>query len=112
MKVQDRIKELRVTSKKTQEDVAKLLDVPRPTYAKWEKDIHPDYSMLQKIADLYHTSVDYLLNGTSADLLPGGKVAIYVENDKLVDVSELPPAVRQQILEFIDFLKTQHLNKK
>ena len=112
MKVQDIIRELRIASKKTQEEVAKLLDVPRPTYAKWERDIHPDYSMLQKIANLYQTTVDYLLNGTSSDLLPGGKVAIYVENDKLVDISELPPEIRQQVLDYIKFIKTQYINKK
>jgi len=70
MKVQDRIKELRIASKKTQEEVAKLLDVPRPTYAKWERDIHPDYSMLQKIANLYQTTVDYLLTLPPRSPLP------------------------------------------
>jgi len=112
MKVQDRIRELRIVSHKTQVEVAKLLDVPRPTYAKWEKNIHPDYSMLQKIANLYQTSVDYLLNGTSDELFTGGKIVIYVEGNQIVDISQLTPAEKRTVLDFINFVNTQHNNKK
>ena len=113
MKVQDRIRELRIASQKTQEEVAKLLDVPRPTYAKWEKDIHPDYSMLQKIAKLHNVTVDYLLNGTLLpEALATGKMVIYVEENHIVDLSHLTPEGKKIVLDFINTVNALHNSKK
>jgi len=108
-----RIKELRNNKNLTQEELAQKLNTNRPTLSNWELDrTQPGYTMLKKVADFFEVSTDYLLNGTSADLLPGGKVAIYVENDKLVDISELPSEIRQQVLDYIKFIKMQYINKK
>jgi len=52
----------RVNLKLTQEDVAKKLDISRTTYAGYEKGYHePDIETLIKIADLFETSIDYLV---------------------------------------------------
>ena len=114
MGIGERIKELRVNKEVTQEELCKKIGVKnRSSLANWEANrITPDYETLQKIASYFGVTIDYIINGTSADLLPGGKVAIYVENDKLVDISELPPENRQQVLDYIKFIKTQYLTKK
>ena len=112
MTIHDRIKDLRIGINKTQQESANSIGVKRSTWANWESDIVPPADMVRKLADFFEVSTDYLLNGTSSDLLPGGKVAIYVENDKLVDISELPPEIRQQVLDYIKFIKTQYINKK
>ena len=112
MSIHERIKELRTGKELIQEELAKIIGVSRSTLANWEIDVTPGNTALKKLAKYFDVSIDYLLNGTSADLLPGGKVAIYVENDKLVDISELPPENRQQVLDYIKFIKTQYLTKK
>ena len=50
MSTQEIIKKLRSEKGLTQEEISKILGVPRSTYAKWEINITPDYSMVKKIA--------------------------------------------------------------
>lgn len=58
----ERLKTLRTTRKKTQSDFAKIIGVARTTYAMYEQgQREPDYVTLQKIADYYEVSIDYLL---------------------------------------------------
>lgn len=57
-----RLKELRKTRKLTQPQLAEKLNVGKSTVAMWETgDREPDYNMLQKIADFFNVSIDYLL---------------------------------------------------
>ncbi|WP_416144950.1 helix-turn-helix domain-containing protein [Planococcus koreensis] len=57
-----RLKTLRTKSNKTQSDFAKIIGVARTTYAMYEQgQREPDFATLQKIADYYEVSVDYLL---------------------------------------------------
>ncbi|WP_274623146.1 helix-turn-helix domain-containing protein [Planococcus sp. A6] len=57
-----RMKNLRSKSKMTQSELAKILGVARTTYAMYEQgQREPDYVTLQKIADYFDVSVDYLL---------------------------------------------------
>jgi transcriptional regulator with XRE-family HTH domain len=54
-------KELNMTKK----EVAKLLSIDQSTYGKYELGKRvPDAEMLQKLADIYKTSIDYLLGRT------------------------------------------------
>ena len=57
-----RLKELRVAAGYSQQTLAKKLQVVRSTIAMWETGgSNPDNVMLQKIADTFNVSVDYLL---------------------------------------------------
>ncbi len=57
-----RLKDRRTTMKLTQVQIAKLLDINQVTYQGYEKDKHyPDIFTLSKLADILHTSTDYLL---------------------------------------------------
>ena len=62
----------------SQEEVAEKIGVSRQAYARWEKgDVVPDVERCQKLAELYGTTIDALLNfsgkvGTSP-LAPGPK---------------------------------------
>jgi transcriptional regulator with XRE-family HTH domain len=69
MNINDKIKQLRLDKegKPTQEDIANALGIPRPTYAKWELNVHPDYSDVKRIAEYYHVSVEWLLNDFATD---------------------------------------------
>lgn len=59
----DKLKQLRQDKNYTQEQIAKILNVKRGTYASWEcgNDIIPT-KQLYKLAEFYHISIDYILN--------------------------------------------------
>lgn len=61
-----RLKQLRLDIGKTQEELAKILDLPRVTYANYESGRRePDNNTLSKLADYFKVSVDYLLGRTN-----------------------------------------------
>ena len=60
-----RIRELREDHDFTQREIAKMLDMPQPQYYRYEqgfRDIPTD--ILIKLADIYDTSTDYILERT------------------------------------------------
>lgn len=60
-----RLKYLRKSNNKTQQDLADILGITRPAYTAYEQGKrNPDYGILEKIADYYNVSVDYLLGRT------------------------------------------------
>lgn len=61
-----RIRDLREDNDLTQADIAKLLNVTQRTYSRYENDDRSiSLEQLIKLADFYHTSVDYLLERTN-----------------------------------------------
>ncbi|MBQ8209788.1 MAG: helix-turn-helix transcriptional regulator [Clostridia bacterium] len=60
-----RIRELREDHDLTQREIAKMLDMPQPQYYRYEqgfRDIPTD--ILIKLADIYGTTTDYILERT------------------------------------------------
>lgn len=58
----NRLKERRKELKMTQENLSDLLNINRVTYQGYESDRHkPDVDTLVKLADVLHTSTDFLL---------------------------------------------------
>lgn len=61
----ERIKSLREDSDKTQQQLADYLNLTRSAYSNYENDLRDiPVEVLSRIADYYHTSVDYLINRT------------------------------------------------
>lgn len=60
-----RIKDLREDNDKTQKEVAKYLNMHRSVYCRYESGEReiPTWAVL-KLAELYHTSTDYILGRT------------------------------------------------
>ncbi|SFT03813.1 helix-turn-helix domain-containing protein [Marininema halotolerans] len=57
-----RLRYLRKSKKLTQEEVARAIGIPRTTYTGYENgNREPDFETLQKLADFYNVSADYLL---------------------------------------------------
>lgn len=57
-----RIKDLREDSDLTQTDVAKILNISQATYSRYENGaLDLPSTALIRLAELYHTSVDYIL---------------------------------------------------
>ncbi|MCL1824064.1 MAG: helix-turn-helix transcriptional regulator [Oscillospiraceae bacterium] len=58
----NRIKDLREDNNYKQREIAEVLSISRSAYANYERGIRDiTEQVLQKLADFYHTSVDYLL---------------------------------------------------
>lgn len=61
----EQLKILRKRDGLTQAEVAARLGVDRSTYAKYENgQSEPNFEMLQKLADLFRSSADFLIGGT------------------------------------------------
>lgn len=64
----DRLRELRKSKGLSQAETARRLNINRITYSQYEMGRrHPDYETLNKIADFFGTSVDYLLGRKLSD---------------------------------------------
>ena len=62
----DRIRALRESKAYQQTDFAKKIDVTNVTLSRYETgERKPDYNTLQKIADYFEVSIDYLLGRTN-----------------------------------------------
>lgn len=60
-----RIKELRKEKKITQRELALKLEIDNTTVSKWEADVYePDANTLNKLADFFDVTTDYLLGRT------------------------------------------------
>ena len=57
-----RLRELRNSNKFTQQVISEKLDIAQTTYAGYETGKHePNADTLRKLAELYKTSVDYII---------------------------------------------------
>ena len=69
MKYGDRLKRLRESKKLSQQQLADKLNINRSTYARYELNkTQPDYETLQKLAEFYNVSIDYILTGVDTKL--------------------------------------------
>lgn len=65
-----RLKQLRTENDVSQSDIAKLLDVTRQAYSRYERgEREPDLEMLCKLADYYGVTVDYLIGHDSKSIM-------------------------------------------
>ncbi|MGI6069574.1 MAG: helix-turn-helix domain-containing protein [Blautia sp.] len=65
------LRELRLSRNVTQDELAKYLNVSRPTIAGYEtKNKQPDYEKLLKLAEFFNVSVDYLITGNHTYNIP------------------------------------------
>lgn len=61
----ERLKALRKEAKLTQKQMAEALSIKQPTYAQWENGrTKPKGETLEKFADFFNVSTDYLLGKT------------------------------------------------
>lgn len=104
----EKLKELRLKRKLTQEKLATILGIARTTYTQYETGAsEPDFKMLKKIAEFFDVTTDYLLdNNRSSNELDEFQFAMYGETQDLTDDQ------KQDILKFIRFVKSQEQEKK
>lgn len=97
-----KIKELRELYKKTQDDLAKFLGVAPQTIYKYEKGINePDLKTINKIAEYFNVTTDYLLGRTDN---PSEKKYKHLDNTLIGKVSTKIEKMDEDELELLDKL--------
>lgn len=83
-----RIAMLRKEQNMTQENLAQMMGVSAQAVSKWENDVScPDISMLPQLAEILHTTTDYILSGKTDEVR-------CVSDDQRKDPSELTLRIR------------------
>lgn len=107
----DRLTNLRKSKKITQQGMADILGIARTTYASYEQGHRqPDYDTLQKIADHFDTSIDFLLTGTNN---PGSDDDMWKEildpNKKLFfkDLMDAPEEKLEEMRQIWEIIKNR-----
>jgi len=111
MGFKDRLKELRSKKGITQEVLASALDIPESTVRRYESsdDNTPRRERLEKIADYFGVSVDYLLGRTEDPTPPAKKDK---QPDELTTImfhkwDQLDEKRRKQALKLIEILEQE-----
>ena len=98
-----KLKELREIRKMSQAELADILDVAQQTVASWERGkSSPNYELLQRIADYFHVSTDYIL-GREEKRLPFA-AALPVVGNIIKTLAALSPQKQEQAASYIAFL--------
>lgn len=99
-----KIKNLRQNKGLTQAEMAEKIDVARTTYAMYEQGKRePDFEILEKIADYFNVSTDYLLGRTDAKNQE--ELAAHRSDDFLED---LPEEAVKELNMFKDFIRAKY----
>ena len=81
MNIGNKIKELRVKNKVTQEELAKVLQVSTQAVSKWENGGSPDLELVPSIATYFNVTTDYLFDIKNSDIFNiDKKVAKYIQS--------------------------------
>lgn len=86
------------------------LGLSSATISGWKKGSYPNALYLEKIADYFNCSIDYLLGKTDIKKGPTAQVEQLVSGElqKLIDASSsLSDEEAQKVLEYVEFLKSQ-----
>ncbi len=83
----ERLIELRKEDRKTQEEMANILNVKRSTYGAYERGtILPPYDKIESIAKYFNVSVDYLMGNTNISSSTSNSQEVHDVNQALSDL--------------------------
>lgn len=105
---QTRLKELRMEKKISQNELGKALGVAQSTVGMWESGKNkPEYAMLEKIANYFNVSLDYLLCRDNAVIRPEPtqediKFALFNGAEGITD------DMYEEVLRFAEFVKHKY----
>lgn len=106
----NKIKSLRELKKITQTELSEQLDVSPSTVGMWEQNRRtPDAEMLKRISEFFNVSLDYLLGKT--DIKNYSKeytVALHSDTD----YDDLPESAKEEINNFIEYVKQKYKKNK
>ncbi|MCT4606643.1 MAG: helix-turn-helix transcriptional regulator [Marinisporobacter sp.] len=116
----ERLKKLRKSKKLLQSDMAQKLEISQSAYSHYEKGIRiPDAITLNKLADIFDCTTDYLLGRTESEelaILEGEELPKelrdigieYLKVNKIAKEKGFTPEDIREILETIDKIKNNN----
>jgi len=112
METGERIKELRTAKKLTQSELAKIVGLSYIQIGRYEtQKSNPSSDVLQKIANALNTSIDFLMQGNTDDVIS----AQFKDKELLnqfIEVEKLNNEDKHLVKTFIDaFLTKRHIQK-
>ncbi|AUX71700.1 helix-turn-helix domain-containing protein [Erwinia pyrifoliae] len=101
-----RLKELRNQQRRTQKEVAALIGLQLSQYNKYESGMHiPPAEKLIQLAELFTTTIDYLLLGSHHEQLP-------ISNTRLMErfraLAQCQPEEQETVIKLIDAVIVKH----
>lgn len=101
----DSLRNAREAKNLTQKEVSKKTGIHNKTISNYENDVSsPDPNALKTFADIYETSVDYLLGRTDIHKESNSATKEYPH----LNIAGLPDEVIKQVEEYIGLLKLKH----
>lgn len=102
------LKTLRKGKSLSQVEFAQAFNISKGTIAMWETGKRqPDYDTLQKLADFFSVSVDYLLGREDEKKEPESMNASEL-NDRIFNVlRDLPEEKKEDVLNYLEFLRAK-----
>ncbi|SHJ43220.1 helix-turn-helix domain-containing protein [Lutispora thermophila] len=107
------LKKLRTEKNITQEELAKVLNVSRPTIGRYEiNERFPDQENLVKLSKFFNVSIDYLLGLTDIkepinELIKKGEVSIKPPSDIERIYESLPDEEKKMFNDYAKYLETR-----
>ncbi len=95
------LKQLRKNVNKTQAEMAEILQIKRATYARYENnETQPDFETLQKLANYFGCSIDYLIGRQNVGENSAAK------NDLINAIGTLTDDECEKVLSFIKGMRS------
>ncbi|MED4885052.1 MULTISPECIES: helix-turn-helix transcriptional regulator [Bacillus] len=93
----ERLIKLRKQKKRTQQDMADYLGITRPAYTAYERGTRqPDYDTLEKLADYFEVSTDYLLGRTNIpNIIPDNLPPLTEKDEK--DIAKRMAKIKEDL---------------
>ncbi len=111
MEFKDRLKELRLNKKMTQEELGKTFNVIKQTISSWENgNSRPDIDMASKIADFFEVTTDYLLGRTNESRVTK-QIPINSAHGTDHPIPDLPPEALERVEEFKELMRLKYGKK-
>lgn len=112
MELKDRIKQLRLQNKLTQEQFGKIFGVKKSTISMYESGkSNPDDHLKLKMADYFSISMDYLM-GRSDTRTSKTTNRNNRYRSKTISLDGLPDNAVKQVEEYVEFIRDRYVKKK
>lgn len=107
-----RLRELRSEKGVVQKDVANFLNITTSAYGFYEQGKRvPDTDIMIKLSNYFNVSLDYLLGKTDVrNYTEDSNITIALNSD--TDYDDLPKEAKDEINNFIEYIKQKYKNKK
>lgn len=108
----NRLKELRIEKNLSQSKLAELFNISQQAVSHYEKGLRDiDSSLMKNLANFFDVSTDYLLGITNVkNYTDDPNVTIALHSD--TDYDDLPQEARDEIFNFIDYVRNKYKDKK